>query len=167
MNRRAATSDNKERCAAAGDSWPLTHRVAVGAYLFCNDRVLLLKRVNPPQTFAAVGGRLQSGEDPVAGLHREIAEETGLTARIIALAHYWYDSMDGAAPALLCMNFIAVTDGTDVLLSDEHSEFVWASREDIAIGRVPTLNADGYGYRPRDILAAFDEYERWTRHEGS
>ena len=82
MIRRAATSDHEERCAAAGDSWPLTHRVAVGAYLFCDGRVLLLKRINPPQTFAAVGGRLQSGEDPVAGLHREIAEETGLTARI-------------------------------------------------------------------------------------
>lgn len=165
--RHAITNPDNDRCAAAGDSWPLTHRVAVGAYIFCRNRVLLLKRVNPPHTFAAVGGRLRPGEDPLGGLHREIAEETNLTARVLTLAHYWFGSMDGLAPALLCMNFIAETADDAVRLSAEHSAFVWAKRAEIETGAVNTLDAGGFGYQPRDILAAFDAYEQWTGSEGT
>ncbi|MDD5088408.1 MAG: NUDIX domain-containing protein, partial [bacterium] len=55
-------------------NWPRTHRVAVGAYIFRGDRVLLVKRRNPPLTFAPPGGKLHVDEDPVAGLRREVRE---------------------------------------------------------------------------------------------
>jgi 8-oxo-dGTP diphosphatase len=140
---------------------PYTHRVAVGAYIFHHDRVLLLKRVNPPQTYAPPGGRLNPAEDPLAGLHREVAEETGLKIDIVGLAHIWFGSMDGEQPELLCINFLAECARDNVQLSNEHSHFLWASRDDIASGRVATLNESGHGYRPEDILESFDRYCAW------
>lgn len=132
--------------------------MAVGAYIFREGRVLLVKRMNPPYTFAPPGGRLNVGEDPETGLRREVREETGLEIELLGLAHYWYGSMDGAKPELLCMNFLAESAEEDVRLSDEHSASVWASRADIESGTIQTLDEKGYGYRPEDILLAFDLY---------
>lgn len=138
--------------------WPRTHRVAVGAYIFRDDRVLLVKRCNPPFTFAPPGGRLNVDEDPISGLRREVLEETGLEIKLAGLAHHWYGSMDGKRPELLCMNFLAESKDGDVRLSEEHSDFVWASRDDIEHRRVITLDEDGFGYQPKDVLRAFDLY---------
>ncbi len=144
------------------EPWPYTHRVAVGAYIFRDHRVLLVKRNNSPCTFAPPGGRLNVDEDPLAGLRREVMEETGLEIEPVGLARHWYGSMDGYKPALLCINFLARDLGGAVRLSDEHSDFVWASRDDIADKRVLTLTADGFGYQPADILDAFDRFRRWN-----
>jgi len=138
--------------------WPRTHRVAVGAYIFRGDRLLLVKRRNPPFTFAPPGGRLLVDEDPIAGLRREVREETNLEIELAGLAHHWYGSMDGQRPELLCMNFLAESTSGDVWLSEEHSDFVWVSRADIAGARVSTLDENDCGYQPRDILRAFDLY---------
>jgi 8-oxo-dGTP diphosphatase len=144
------------------DPAPFTHRVAVGAYIFHDGRVLLLKRRNSPFTFAPPGGRLSVEEDPVAGIQREVFEETGLRIRLIGLAHVWFGSMDGRMPELLCINYLAESEGSQVRLSEEHSGFVWASREEIASGAVVTLNEEGYGYKPQDILRSFDLHSRLT-----
>ena len=138
------------------ENWPRTHRIAVGAYIFRDDRVLLVKRCNPPLTFAPPGGRLVVDEEPISGLRREVREETGLEIALLGLAHVWFGSMDGKKPELLCINFTAECEGDDVRLSEEHSDFVWASREDIASGRITTLDEHGFGYQPRDILRAFE-----------
>ena len=145
----------------AGQRAPLTHRVAVGAYVFHRDRVLLLKRVNSPQTYAPPGGRLNPDEDPLAGLQREVAEETGLEITVVGLAHVWFGSMDGKQPQLLCINYLAESATDIVQLSGEHSHFVWATRDDISTGRIATRNEHGYGYRPDDILESFDRYVAW------
>ncbi|RPH93064.1 NUDIX hydrolase [candidate division KSB1 bacterium] len=139
---------------------PHTHRVAVGAYIFHDGRVLLLKRVNSPVAFAPPGGRLNVEEDPLSGLRREVKEETGLDIAIIGLAHVWFGSMDGRQPTLLCVNYLAEAANSAVVLSEEHSDFMWASREDIASRRVVTLTDDGFGYQPSDILESFDRYEK-------
>ncbi|MDD5088633.1 MAG: hypothetical protein PHI18_07540, partial [bacterium] len=65
---------------------------------------------------------------------------------------------DGQMPELLCMNFLSECRTGEVRLSEEHSDFVWASRDDIAEGRVSTLDENGFGYQPGDILRAFLRY---------
>lgn len=134
--------------------------MAVAAYIFHDDRLLLLRRANPPHTLAPPGGRLEFGEDPLAGLHREIMEETGLTICVLGVAHVWFGSVDGVQPPLLCINYLAETDDHNVRVSAEHFEFVWVSREQIASGDIQTLTASGHGYQPHDILSAFDVYSR-------
>ncbi len=136
--------------------------MAVAAYVFHREELLLLRRANPPHTLAPPGGRLDINEDPLVGLHREIMEETGLTIRVLGVAHVWFGSVDGVQAPLLCINYLAEADRLDVRLSEEHSEYMWVSREQIASGKVQTLTASGHGYQPRDIMHAFDLYFRWA-----
>lgn len=145
----------------AESEWPLSHRVAVGAYVFRDERLLLLKRTNPPCTFAPPGGKLEANEDPLSGLHREVREETGLNIEILGVANVWFGSIHNRKPPLLGIDYLARCTHGDVRLSAEHSAVVWASREDIAAGRIETLTADGYGYNASDLLTAFSAFERW------
>jgi 8-oxo-dGTP diphosphatase len=61
-------------------------RVAVYGIYESPDREVLLVRAAPYLTVAGQwflpGGGLEHGEDPVAGLRREFAEETGLDVRV-------------------------------------------------------------------------------------
>lgn len=133
-----------------------SHRVAVGVYLFFDGKLLLLKRANPPYTFAPPGGRLHEDEDPIAGLAREVREETGLTMRTIGIADTWSGSLTPQGSLLLCINYIGLASGTRIALSSEHTDFVWASRQEIADGHIDTVDHAGIGYQRRELLHAFD-----------
>jgi ADP-ribose pyrophosphatase YjhB (NUDIX family) len=139
---------------------PRTHRVAVAAYVFRSDQMLLLRRAYPPQTFAPPGGRLEPDEAPTTGLQREIREETGLKVRVLGVASVWYGSIDGLQPPLLCVNFVAEADEGEVRLSEEHTEYRWVTRSQIEDGEIDTVTASGLGYRPEGILDAFDRATR-------
>jgi 8-oxo-dGTP pyrophosphatase MutT (NUDIX family) len=95
----------------------------------------------------------------VAGLRREIMEETGLEVSVLGIAHVWFGSVDGVQSPLLCINFVAESSIPDVRLSAEHAEFVWVTQQQISSGEILTLNAEGYGYQPKDILNAFKMHE--------
>lgn len=138
----------------------LTHRVAVGAYLFRGERILLLKRANPPLTFAPPGGKLNVNEDPEQGLRREVREETGLEIKILGVAHTWFGSIHDDKPPLLGIDFIAESLSGQVTLSEEHREFAWATREQVSGGALLMLDEKKYGYAPEYILRAFDLYGR-------
>jgi len=58
--------------------------VAVGAVIFKNDMVLLVKRLNPPAAgqWAIPGGKVKPGESMHDALKRELAEETGLEIQV-------------------------------------------------------------------------------------
>ena len=58
--------------------------VGVGAVVLRGDSVLLIRRGKPPMQgqWTIPGGRLEFGETIIAATLREVAEETGVTARI-------------------------------------------------------------------------------------
>ena len=66
-----------------GDAYPDTPCVAVGAIVFHDDAVLLVKRQHPPNQgqWAIPGGRVHLGESLTAAAEREVLEETGITIR--------------------------------------------------------------------------------------
>jgi 8-oxo-dGTP diphosphatase len=134
--------------------------VAVGAYVFYQGRMLLMKRSRPPLTYAPPGGHLEIHEDPEQGMHREMGEETGLTIRILGTAGTWFGSIDNGRPPLLGIDYFAECDSDAVTLSDEHVAFAWVTREDVISGRVETLDQWEYGYKPDALLQAFDGYWR-------
>jgi 8-oxo-dGTP diphosphatase len=59
--------------------------IAVGAVIFQNERVLLVKRNNPPNAdqWAIPGGKVRLGESLHAAAEREILEETGITIKAL------------------------------------------------------------------------------------
>lgn len=143
----------------------LTHRVAVAAYIFRAGKVLLLRRSTAPCTFAPPGGKLEVGEDPLEGLRREVVEETGLEISVVGVAHTWYGRVTSGDDPLLCINFLATSERGDPRLSDEHTEWQWVGRAELADGSFRTQDEHGNGYRAASLLDAFDCYERWlTTH---
>lgn len=42
------------------------------------EQILCVSRKNNPEDFGLPGGKIESGEEPVDALHRELEEETGL-----------------------------------------------------------------------------------------
>lgn len=78
----AAAAEGKPR------RYPDHPRVGVGAVVFDPmQRVLLVRRGNPPAQgqWGLPGGLLRLGESLQEGLHRELAEETGITSEIVDL----------------------------------------------------------------------------------
>lgn len=63
--------------------YPLVPRVGVGAVVFRDGKVLLVRRGIPPSEglWAIPGGLLELGESLAAGAEREIREETGVVIR--------------------------------------------------------------------------------------
>ena len=74
-----AMSDPTDRSRA----YPNRPLPAVGAVVFKEDRVLLVRRANPPSkgVWAIPGGSIRTGETLQCAAEREIHEETGVTIR--------------------------------------------------------------------------------------
>ena len=67
----------------ARSEYPNSPQVAVGALVFRENRVLLVKRNQPPGKgfWAIPGGRLELGETLKEAAEREVREETGVIIR--------------------------------------------------------------------------------------
>ncbi len=67
----------------ARSEYPNSPQVAVGALVFRENRVLLVKRNQPPGKgfWAIPGGRLKLGETLKEAAEREVMEETGVIIR--------------------------------------------------------------------------------------
>ena len=106
-----------------------------GAFAFVfNDagRFLLLEERQDKRKYMydLPGGTLQPDEDPIAGLRREVLEETGIAIRDISpLCHLKYDRHESGRPILVAFH-VARTASTDVVISTEHAGHRWVTREE-------------------------------------
>jgi ADP-ribose pyrophosphatase len=73
----------KKRFSEKRNEYPNNPRVAVGAVVFHNDGVLLVRRGQPPSEdlWAIPGGSVKIGETLQKAAEREILEETHITIR--------------------------------------------------------------------------------------
>lgn len=76
-------SDMREGSGEMPAVYPVCPQVAVGAVVFRDGSVLLVRRGNPPAqgVWAIPGGRVQLGETLKQAAEREILEETGVVIR--------------------------------------------------------------------------------------
>lgn len=129
-----------------------THRLAVIAYVLHNDHFLLLKRNTEPKVWGPPGGRLEPDEDPNQGILREVKEETGLEIELIVPAGIWHGKYRDAI--LVSIDYLATAGSRDVRLSDEHSEFRWATIDDLR-NKKPALSETGTGFHLGDFERAW------------
>jgi len=79
----------------SGGAYPDQPLVAVGAVVFKDNRVLLIRRGKPPaeDLWAIPGGRVEIGETLQEAAEREIMEETGIVIRALDPV-YTFDVID-------------------------------------------------------------------------
>jgi ADP-ribose pyrophosphatase YjhB (NUDIX family) len=106
----------------------------VGALAVAPDgRVLLIRTHKWRGLWGVPGGKLEYGETLKAALTREFREETGLTLGTT----YWGPVQEAVRSPefykdahFILLNFVALTETTEVTLNDEAQAHVWATPED-------------------------------------
>lgn len=129
-----------------------THRVAVNAYVFKDNKFLLLKRASEPWIWGPPGGRLETDEDPLRGLQREVKEETNLDVEVLAPANTWFGLWKNNL-YLLSIDYLVRIVGGTVKLSPEHTDFAWVSLEEMQRGAGVELTP-GIGFTVEDFQNA-------------
>lgn len=100
-------------------------------FLTRGSEVLMLHRRNPPNQgqWNGVGGRLEAGEDPLAGALREVREETGY--RLLTLHSAGLLTWEGHSetPGGLYIFTSTVPPGAPPLPLDDEGELAWKPRD--------------------------------------
>lgn len=111
---------------------------ASSAIIKRGDRLLLVRRINPPSQdmFAFPGGRGEPGETPADTALRELQEETGIVARHPQLfATYDLPSRDSAGQLtshfLLSVFLVEADEQTAALAADGAADAGWFTLEEI------------------------------------
>ena len=109
-------------------------RVVTKALIIYNKRALIIQRSNycgvGENEWEFAGGGLKFGEDLLDGLSREILEEVGLTVRIDKLL-YAISRLVNPQLQIVLLTYLCYADTDKVILSDEHKNFLWATRDQL------------------------------------
>jgi 8-oxo-dGTP diphosphatase len=116
--------------------------VGMGAALERDGKFLILKRSDSkdfaPNTWEVITGRIEEDESPEDGILREILEVTGLRAEIVMPVETGFFYRGGKEFPMVFISYWCRCKEGDVRLNWEHSEFKWASIEEIL--KEPTMN---------------------------
>ncbi len=114
--------------------------VAVAAVIVRDRRVLAMRRARTNEFGAGIwetcSGRLESGEDPLEAVAREVREETALEVRIERRPVDAYVMRRGESP-LLVMVYRADWIAGEVRLSEEHDAYAWWTLLEIETSPMP------------------------------
>ena len=102
-----------------------------------NNKYLLLEKIKDDISdknkgkWEVPGGKIEENESPEQAILREIKEETGLNCEIIKelpLLELKKETFQSK-----CHVFLIKTTSNKVILSKEHSEFIWVTSEEVKI----------------------------------
>jgi 8-oxo-dGTP diphosphatase len=114
-------------------------KVAVGAVVHHDGRVLLVRRGKPPREgkWAIPGGRVEAGETLCQAAEREVREETGIQVRAGAVVHV-FELIDREAAGVLPRFHYVIIDlmadylGGEVKAADDASDARWFSAHELS-----------------------------------
>jgi len=123
-------------------SYPVQPRVAVGAIVFKDNRVLLVRRGKPPaeNLWAIPGGRVEIGETLQEAAEREILEETGISIRALDPT-YTFDVIDRDASGQTRYHYVIVDLTAEYIrgeprAGDDATAARWISSDELAVLKV-------------------------------
>lgn len=108
--------------------------VAVKGVILNNGKVLIIKRSNYDGVAAGgwecVGGKIEFGEGLEEALMREAKEEVGLNITVDKLL---YATTFKISPVKQCivLTYLCRSEKTEVILSKEHTNYLWATKEEL------------------------------------
>jgi ADP-ribose pyrophosphatase len=117
--------------------YPDHPRVAVGAIVFKDNRVLLVRRGKPPakNSWAIPGGSIKIGETLQRAAEREILEETGITIQaldpIFTFDYIERDESGCARFHYVIIDLTAEYVGGEPRAGDDAAEVRWLSSKEI------------------------------------
>lgn len=98
-----------------------------------DDKYLLMRRSmhakNRPNQWDLPGGKVEQDEDPNEAVLRELEEEAGIKAskpRILMVHSQVKEEVH-----VVTLLYVGNTEATEVELSDEHTEYMWLSAQEI------------------------------------
>lgn len=108
------------------------HVVAVGGLVADSESKILLVR-HAERGWEIPGGYVNTGEDLITALHREIKEETGTDVSIGQLAgiHQNIQVESPEIPTKVIFDFMTKTKGGQLKTSHEHLEVKWFTRDEV------------------------------------
>lgn len=123
-------------------AYPDQPRVAVGAIVFKDNNVLLVRRGKPPaeDLWAIPGGRVEIGETLQEAAEREILEETGIAIRA-RIPVYTFDVIDRDTRGRIRYHYVIVDMTADYIrgeprAGDDASAARWVSSDELATLKV-------------------------------
>ena len=124
--------------------YPSRPCVAVGAVVFKDDKVLLVRRAKPPaeNVWAIPGGSVEIGESLREAAEREILEETGVTIRALEPV-YTFDVIDRDAGGGVRFHYVIIDLTAEYIqgvpmAGDDASAARWFSSDELATMNVNT-----------------------------
>lgn len=109
-------------------------KVAVKGVLVKEDKMLIVKRSNLDETGAgtweSVGGVMEFGETFEQALEREFIEEVGLAIQVEKLL-FATTFLTRPQRQMVLLTFLCSTTEGNIILSNEHEAYVWASEEEL------------------------------------
>jgi len=105
-------------------------KIVVGAIIERDGSVLILRR-SPEESYLAglheiPSGGVESGEDLLEALAREVSEETGLTVATVRRYANAFDYRSGSGKKARQLNFVIEADEGAVILNPaEHDAYCW------------------------------------------
>ena len=110
--------------------------VGVRSLILHKRKVLLLRRSDKSSkrggTWEVPGGKINFGEDLHTALRREIKEETGLEDICIKKLLYAITAVVSPEKQIVGLMYLSCSGSNIVSISDEHVDFVWANRKQVA-----------------------------------
>lgn len=137
--------------------------VGLKAFIVHEGKILFLRESSQYSdgtnsgSFDVCGGRMKIGEHPQEALLREVKEETGLTVTIEQPVHVgeWRPIVRDEEWQVIGIFFLCHADNTNVTLSPDHSEYIWATpTEARKLRLIP------------NILLALGAYEKYVLNLG-
>ena len=128
----------KNNYALEKNGYPNQPVVAVGAIVFKNNRVLLVRRDQPPSQdlWAIPGGRVEIGETLQEAAEREILEETGIIIQAREPVYTFdYIERDGSTQPrfhYVIIDLMADYVGGETRAGDDAADVRWVAAEELA-----------------------------------